>query len=78
MLQYLAARSYVFGYPYVTPDDGVVPDGDASKNGAITVYDDIIFEDGVPVNAFDGVALIVEGKVLGTKRDSLIKCYVVP
>ena len=77
MLQYLAPRSYIFGNPYVTTDDGVVPNGDAPKDGAIAVYDDIIFEDGVSVNAFDRVALLVEGKVLGTEGDALIELHVI-
>ena len=52
-------------------------DGDASKYGTVTIYDDVIFEDGMAVNAFDGLALLVKWEALGSESDTLIELYMV-
>ena len=75
MLQDFGVRGNIFGNPYVASDDSVVPDGDASEDGAVAVYDDVVFEDGVAIDAFDGLALLVEREALGTEGDALIELH---
>lgn len=51
--------------------------GDAAEDGAVAVYDDVVFEDRVAVDALDGVALLVKGEALGTEGDALVELHVV-
>ena len=75
-LQDLGAGGYIFGDPYVAADNGIVPYGDAPEDGAVAVYDDIVLEDGVAVDAFDGVTLFIKGEAPGSEGDTLIELYV--
>ena len=72
MLQDLTPRGYILGNPYVTSDDGVVPDGDTSKNRTIAVYDDVIFEYGMALDTLDRIPMFVEGEAFGTEGDTLV------
>ena len=72
MLQDLTARGYILGYPYVPPDNGVVPDGDTSQYGTIAVYDDVIFEYGMALDTLDRTPMFVEGEAFGTEGDTLV------
>ena len=56
-LQDFGVGGYIFGHPNVSSDDSIVAYGDASEDGAIAIDDDIIFEDGMAVDALDRVAL---------------------
>ena len=75
MLQDFGIGGDIFGNPYVASDDSVVPDGDASEDGAVAVNDDIVLKNGVAIDAFDGLALLVERKTLGTEGDALIELH---
>lgn len=76
-LQHLGSWCYIFGDPYIATDDGVVPDGDASEDGAIAIDNDIVLEDGMAVNTLDGVSIRIEGEALGTEGDTLVEFHMV-
>ena len=76
-MQHFGSGSNVFGDPHVAADDSIVPDGDATEDGAVAIYDDIVLEDGMAVDALDGVALCVEREALGAEGDALVELHVV-
>ena len=76
-LQYFGIGGYIFGHPYVAANDSIVPDGDAAEDGAVAVYDDIVLEDGVAVDALDGVALCIQWETLGPESNTLVEFHVI-
>ena len=76
-MQNLGVGGHIFGDPHVTTDDSIVTDGNAAEDGTVAVYDDIVFEDRMAVNALDGASLLVERKALGTEGDTLVELHVV-
>ena len=76
-LQNLSAWGHIFGDPNVAADNGIVAYGDAAEDGAVAIYDDVVFENGVAIDAFDGASLLVEGEALGTEGDALVELHVV-
>ena len=76
-MQYLGAGGYILGDPYVATNNSIVTYRDAAKNGTITIDDDIVFEDGMAVDALDGITLSIERKVLCSESNALIELHVV-
>ena len=76
-MQYLGARGYILSYPYVTPNNRIVTYRDATKDGTIAIYDNIVLEDGMTINALNGVSLSIEGETLGSEGNALIEFYMV-
>ena len=76
-MQYLGIRGNIFGNPYIATNNRIVAYRDAAKDGAIAVDDNIILEDGVTVNALNGVPLSIEREALGTKGYALIEFYMI-
>ena len=52
--------------PYVAADLRTSADHDASQDRGSGIDDDIILDDGVAGDAFDGIAVLVEREALGT------------
>ena len=50
--------------------------GDATEDGAIAIYDDVVLEDGMSVDTLDGVALCIEREALGPEGDTLVELHV--
>ncbi len=61
------------GDPDVSADDGTSADGDITEDGGTRVDDDFVFEVGVSFDAFDGVAVFVEGETFCAEGDTLIE-----
>ena len=74
-MQNLSIGRHIFGDPYVTTDDSVVTNSNAAEDGAVAVYDNIVFEDGMAIDALNGASLLVEGEALGTEGDALIELH---
>ena len=67
-----AVRRHRLRQPDVSADDRTPADGDPSEDRRTRVDRDLVFDDGVAVDALDGVAVIVEGEALGAERYALV------
>ena len=78
MLQHLCTRHHIRCYPHIAAYHGATPDGDTSQYSAVAVYDDVILEYRMAVNALDGIPLHVKREASGTKGHPLIELYMIP
>src|ERR1019366_3830622 len=69
-------RQDAFGEPDVSADARTATDRDPPQNVGPRVDDDIVFDDRVPREALDGVAVIVGRETLRAKRDPLVETHV--
>ena len=76
VLKKLGVWRKVLGKPYVTAYDRVMPDGHAAQNGSVGVDDHIILNDRMSRYVYR-VAVLIELKALGTKRNSLLELYMI-
>ena len=76
-LNKLFAWLSAFRYPDIAAYHSTFGQSDASENRCITVNDDIILENWVTRNAFDGISVVVEGKTLRAKSDALIELDII-
>lgn len=51
--------------------------GDTAQDGAVAVYNDIVFEDGMAVDTLDRVTLCIKGETLGSEGNALIDFHMV-
>ena len=60
------------GEPDVTPDDGIVTDGDTAKDGGIGIHGDVVLNDGMSWH-IDWSSTVVCLEILGTECHTLIE-----
>lgn len=76
-LQYFCSGRNILSNPYITADDCIVAYCDTAQDGAIAVYDDIVFEDRMAVDTLDGVTLCIKGETLGSEGNALVEFHMV-
>lgn len=76
-LQYFCSGGNILSNPYITADDCIVAYGDTAQDGAIAVYDDIVFEDRMAVDTLDGVTLCIKRETLGSEGNALVEFHMV-
>lgn len=65
-------RRDIFGDPDVAANHRAFADGDPSEDGGIRINDHFILYDGVALDAFDWVSIVIHGEAFGAEGYALI------
>ena len=72
MFIFLGIGFHILSYPYVGPYYAAITNLDTSKYGGVGIYNDIVANNGMAWNAFDGISVLIQGKTFGSQGNALI------
>ena len=68
---------HILRYPDIAAHRGSTTNGDASQNGGVGIDNDVVFQNWMPWDAFDGLTVGIKRETFGSQRNALVELHVI-